>query len=268
MKHLLQEIRSEYAGYGYNSRFRTNSFRNGTFRFRNEFQLLSQKYHQQLQSAMDLCLEIEPYAIDTALFNQFLRAMFLVTFPIDSSSLMRIDEFYIKAHGLGFPFDTVTFNQLLKAVRLSQPEINGGLVAAYLDEMQLMSILPNSVTINELLCMAARNPNHLSYDRMHSNKWVADQYFKYFLDYLLNDHHYLHRRQCNGISVLNSYLNVYAESGDVQGMIKVLHMAKGANMRLNVGFEDTFRKGLNKWNKNEGRSCNTTTISIFDYITL
>ena len=52
---------------------------------------------------------------------------------------MIIDEFYIKAHGLGIPFDTATFNQLLKAVRLRQPEISGGLAAAYLNEMQMMN---------------------------------------------------------------------------------------------------------------------------------
>ena len=223
----------------------------------------------ELKCQFDLCLNATPATISSALFNSYLDTLTVGLQPITKQSLMEIDSYYIKAHQSEICFDVITFNILLKAVRLAQPEICGGLVAAYLNEMHELGIQEDAYTINQLLCMAARNPNHASHDRVHSNKWVADQEYKYYLKHMYHKHCF---GQCRPLFVLNSYLNVYAEDGDWHGMKYAMRIAKDGGMRLQEGLRDTpiditFQKGLRKWCVKTGYVYDTDTvnISIYDY---
>ena len=232
-----------------------------------EHDILTRKLNK-LQAQFDVCLEAAPHLIGTSTVNSFLDALIVGLQPISKRSLMKIDSYYLKACRCGIRLDVITFNTLLKAVRLTQPKLPGGLAAAYLNEMHTLNIDVDAFTVNELLCMAARNPNHTSYDRVHSNKWVADQEFKYYLSSIYRKKF---SSRCPSAFVLNSYLNVYAQDGDFEGMKKVLRIAKEGGIFWKTKLKDspldtTFQKGIQNWVSKRGFPyLNTSKISIYDY---
>ena len=172
-------------------------------------------------------------------FNQFLN--FVNDFEVDAengSSVQLVDEYYLLAKQVGIHPNLVTFNILLRANRICQGSIRGKLVSVYLNDMIDYGIQADSYTIVELLSMCARCPSSKTMNGTMTNKQVADAEFEYYLKniYPVETANFkVHKtRKLSPSVVLNEYLHVYSNDGDVEGMRQILVLAKKYKININT----------------------------------
>ena len=179
--------------------------------------LLQSNYHHQQNN------KSIPLTIGT--LNRFLN--FIIDFGVKAehgASLQLVDEYYLLAKELGIHPNTITFNFLLKANRFCQGGVRGKLVVVHLNEMIACGIKADSYTIIELLAMCARHPTGRTHGGSITNKQVADAEFRYYRTSVFPFETI--KRKPRYTTVFNVYLDVYAKSGDVEGMMRLLDFAK------------------------------------------
>ena len=195
----------------------------------------------------------------TSIFNQFLKSIQVLDVCSDDGiRLQLMDNYYLWAKDVGIEPDAITFNILLKANRICTAGIRGKLVLAHLNEMIECGIAADSYTIVELLAMCARSPGSKTMNGTMTNKQVADAEFKYYIDNILPVH--LPRNHSSNFThfagklppayVFNTYLDVYAEDGDINGMRRSIHIARNNGIigkRFDAQTKNTFHKGRWKY---------------------
>ena len=172
----------------------------------------------------------------------------------DGNRLQLMDEYYLSAKHVGIQPDAVTFNILLKANRLCSNGVRGKLVSVHLKEMMECGIPADSYTIVELLAMCAKRPRALAMNGTMTNKQVADSEFQYYVDYILplskrhpeQGNEGYSRGKLPSAFVFNTYLDVYASDGDIQGMHRLINMARDQGIignMFDLQMQNTIAKG-------------------------
>ena len=188
----------------------------------------------------------------TFTFNKFLNCIIELGVGEDNGSTLRIiDEYYLSAKRAGILPDAVTFNILLKANRMSLDGVRGKLASVHLNEMIEYSIPADSYTIVELLAMCARSPGSKTMNGTMTNKQVADAEFDYYLKNIFTfQPSRLQRKKSKKklppAYVFNTYLDVYASDGDVDGMMRLLALARHhgiVGLQIDKEAQNTVMKG-------------------------
>ena len=176
--------------------------------------------------------------LSTRVFNQFLKAIQVLEVGIDDGSRLQLmDKYYLWAKQAGISPDAVTFNTLLKANRMCSDGIRGGLVLVHLQEMIECGIPADSYTTVELLAMCAKCPQGMTMNGTMTNKQVADAEFSYYVNKIYplskwkngksyHPHKSDSRNKIPPAFVFNTYLDVYATDGDVEGMHRLFRIAR------------------------------------------
>eukprot|EP01084_Bolivina_argentea_P305317 527426_1 len=191
----------------------------------------------------DVCLNditrVHVY-IDASLYNQFLNALVICDRWVNQKQLKVIDEFYDKMISHSITPTDRTFNILLKAVRLTNPAMHRP-AAKYLEEMNKFGVAVDGYTIVELISMCAKDPSGQSLDSHYTNKQAATSWFERYLNQTRKDN-VEHGKNVERQRVVNAYLNVFANDGDVKGLMEVVHLIEEMGIPWGKEFTNTVQK--------------------------
>ena len=153
----------------------------------------------------------------------------------------------------------ITFNTLLKAVRLSNPS-RFKFTQYFLNEMDKYNIPYDGITINEIITLCAKHPEN------PNNIQAANNWFNYYLSNIFDKASKSEDPRQRGMRkvVFVSYMHLYAKIGNID-VVKTLHnIAKEKDVwsphlqrTYNIAMKLPIKFGITK-EKSQGRSWDDT----------
>eukprot|EP01083_Nonionella_stella_P268668 908510_1 len=196
----------------------------------------------ELKTAMDACLNSSSdifLVIDTKLYNTFLNELISVNMPLGHQQLEIMEHYYDQMVVHQITPDDITFNTLLKAVRLTHP-LCGKCAQKYLNEIGHYKIRPDTVTVVEIIGICAKAPYQRSIDGIHTNVDVGRYWFDRYLNGTIQQAPF---RYSLPSLVFNTFLNLVVQAGQWEEMTKVAEIAYANDVNWTPQMITTWQKG-------------------------
>eukprot|EP01083_Nonionella_stella_P309783 1098374_1 len=194
-----------------------------------------------LTTAMNACLNSTSIVIDidTKLYNTFLNELIHANIPLGHQQIEMIDYYYDQMVAHGITPDDITFNTLLKAVRLTHP-LCIRCTKKYLNEMGSYKVRPDTITVVEIIGICAKAPYQRSIDGIHTNVDVGRYWFDRYLNGTIQQAPF---RYSLPSLVFNTFLNLVVQAGQWEEMTKVAEIAYANDVNWTPQMITTWQKG-------------------------